>query len=69
MLARVRSLIRGLQLFLLAGILGCPQGEEVTQPLDDSFRDAATQSLGQRRFVFPAGSGLYDDNDPATIKI
>ena len=64
MLARVRSLILGLQLFLLAGMLGCPQGEEVIGPLDDSFREAAIQSLGQRRFVFPAGSGLYDEGDP-----
>lgn len=64
MSVRARAVACSLQVLLAVGILGCPPGEEATVPLDDSFRAAAASTVGQRRFVFPASSGIYDEGDP-----
>ena len=60
----LRHTVPKLSLALLLGVLGCPQSEEVAGPLDESFARGTESTLGQRRFVFPAGSGVYEDGDP-----
>ena len=64
MLEGLRPIIPKLHVALMLGFLGCSQSEEVVGPLDESFATGTESTLGQRRFVFPAGAGVYEDGDP-----
>jgi len=60
----MRRVVRSVPFLLTLCVLGCSKGEETSGPLDDSFEAASPRTLGQRRFVFPAGSGIYEEGDP-----